>query len=57
MNPEEIIKLQEILNHINEIKFISMDVANGYCNHFVNYVKKMRNSFPNHTIIVFKMCF
>ena len=44
-------KLQEIIKNIPEIKFICLDVANGYSEHFVLFVKQVRNAFPNHTIM------
>ncbi len=33
------------------IKFICIDVANGYSQHFVEYVRKVRANFPKMTII------
>ena len=33
------------------IKFICIDVANGYSQHFVEYVRKVRENFPEMTII------
>lgn len=33
------------------IKFICIDVANGYSQHFVEYVRKVRENFPKMTII------
>lgn len=50
MNDEDFNKLCNILEQIN-IEFICLDVANGYSQHFVNYVKKVRANFPNHIII------
>lgn len=32
-------------------KFICIDVANGYSEHFGNFVTKVRKEYPNHTII------
>lgn len=34
-----------------EIKFICLDVANGYSEHFVEFVKQVRARFPFHTIM------
>merc|ERR1712110_1128177 len=31
--------------------FICLDVANGYSEHFVQYVRKVRSTFPTQTII------
>lgn len=45
-------RLSEVLEAIPGITFICLDVANGYSQHFVEYVRKVRASFPSHTIIV-----
>jgi len=45
-------RLQQILTEIPDVTFICLDVANGYSEHFVAYVRKVRASFPTHTIIV-----
>lgn len=45
-------RLSDILNAVAGIKYICLDVANGYSQHFVEYLRKVRASFPNHTIIV-----
>ena len=47
----DISKLDEILNAIPEIKFICLDVANGYTEHFVSVVESCRIKYPNHVII------
>ena len=44
-------KIQQILDAIHDIHTICLDVANGYSEHFVNYVRKVRGRFPQHTII------
>lgn len=43
--------LQQILNAYPEIHFICIDVANGYSESFGNFVAKVRNRYPTHTII------
>jgi len=35
----------------NNIKFLCIDVANGYSEHFVDFVSKAREAFPSVTII------
>ena len=45
-------RLQAILAAVPEIKFICLDVANGYSEHFVMYVRKVRAAYPDHTIMV-----
>jgi GMP reductase len=44
-------KLQRIVNSAPEVEFICIDVANGYSEHFADYVAKVRAKFPHHTII------
>lgn len=45
-------RLTLILKEIPGVTYICLDVANGYSQHFVEYVRKVRATFPNHTIIV-----
>jgi GMP reductase len=44
-------KLNLILHENPSIKFICIDVANGYSEGFVDFVKKTRNNCPQKTII------
>ncbi len=44
-------KTDTILNKHPQIEFICIDVANGYSEHFVSFVKKMRAKYSNKTII------
>lgn len=44
-------RLTSILNDNPEIHFICMDVANGYSEHFADYVEEVREAYPLHTII------
>jgi GMP reductase len=44
-------KLIQILDNHPELRFICIDVANGYSEHFADYVENVRNKFLNHTII------
>merc|ERR1719482_1198515 len=44
-------RLQAILAAVPQISFICLDVANGYSEHFVMYVRKVRAAFPQHTIL------
>lgn len=54
-------KLKSILEAVPEIEFICLDVANGYSEHFVAFVKLVREEFPEHTIMVqgsfYKICY
>jgi len=44
-------KLQRIINTCPEVEFICIDIANGYSEHFADYVARVRAKFPTHTII------
>lgn len=44
-------KVADILRNIPEINFICIDVANGYSEHFVAFVKQMRKNHPNKIIL------
>jgi len=48
---EDFERLKEIVNNIEWIRFICIDVANGYSEHFGDFVEKVRKEFPNITII------
>ena len=43
--------LDLILSSIPKLRFICLDVANGYTEHFVSVVKQCREKYPNHVII------
>jgi GMP reductase len=43
--------MREVLNRYPDIKFITVDVANGYHQNFIDFVKKVRDEFPDKTII------
>ena len=44
-------QLQEILASRSRFKYICIDVANGYAEQFGDFVEKVRNNYPEHTII------
>jgi GMP reductase len=44
-------KLAAIFNQHPQLKFICIDVANGYSEHFVNFVKKTREQYPDKIIM------
>jgi len=44
-------RLNRIVNAYSELNFICIDVANGYSEHFGDFVSKVRKQFPQHTII------
>lgn len=43
--------VDHLLAEYNQINFICIDVANGYSEHFVNFVKRAREKHPDKTII------
>lgn len=45
-------KLCAILEAVPILKYICLDVANGYSEYFVEFVKTVREKFPKHTIMV-----
>lgn len=45
-------KLCAIIEAVPNIKYICVDVANGYSEHFVQFVRDVRKTFPKHTIMV-----
>jgi GMP reductase len=45
-------KLVDVYNKVsNKLKYVCMDIANGYSDHFAQHVKKVRDKFPNLVII------
>ena len=47
--------MKEIIESIPDIGYICLDVANGYTEAFVQFVKNTRASYPTKTIIVLLM--
>ena len=48
----DLAKLSQILEAVPDINYICIDVANGYSEHFVQFVRDVRKKYPNHTIMV-----
>ncbi|MCF1191815.1 GMP reductase [Mangrovimonas sp. AS39] len=44
-------KLKKLFHTLPELRFICIDVANGYSEHFVEFVKKTREQYPDKVII------
>ncbi|XP_019714117.1 GMP reductase 2 isoform X2 [Hippocampus comes] len=44
-------KMSAILAAVPQLRYICVDVANGYSEHFVHFVKDVRQKFPSHTIM------
>jgi GMP reductase len=47
---EDLEKLGKLLSAHPELAMICIDVANGYSEHFVNFVMRVRESYPDHII-------
>ena len=45
-------QLDSIVKAIPDIGYICLDVANGYSEHFVDFLRNVRKSFPAQTIMV-----
>lgn len=52
VNEKDWNKMKELFTYLPQIGYICLDVANGYTEFFVDYVKKVRAEYPNKTIIV-----
>ena len=48
---EDFNRLTEVLREFSFIKFICIDVANGYSEHFSKFIKSIREKYPTKTII------
>lgn len=48
---EDYVKLKEIIKAVPNLQYICLDVANGYSEHFVSFVRRARKDFPEHTIL------
>lgn len=46
--------LESVLSAVPQVRYICLDVANGYSEQFVQHVKDVRARFPKHTIMVRK---
>nr|XP_057922735.1 GMP reductase 2 [Doryrhamphus excisus]XP_057922736.1 GMP reductase 2 [Doryrhamphus excisus] len=44
-------KMAGILAAVPQLRYICVDVANGYSEHFVHFVKDVRGKYPSHTIM------
>jgi len=49
--PADLTKLSSIIEAVPEIKFICVDVANGYSEVFVQCIRDVRKRWPQHTIM------
>jgi len=46
----DFIKIKQIFSLSSKLKYICIDVANGYSEYFVNFLQKIRDFFPDKTI-------
>lgn len=44
-------KLKQIMALDDKLRFICIDVANGYSEHFIDYVRKVREAFPDKGLV------
>lgn len=51
MTAADLERLKKCVAAAPDAPFICLDVANGYSEHFVEFVKQVRAEFPKHTII------
>ncbi len=47
----DFIQLKNVISQHPKLEFICIDVANGYAEAFVDFVKQCRDEFPNQTIV------
>ena len=51
INDMDLVKLNDILTEKKDIKFICIDVANGYMQYFIDKCKLIREKYPNKILI------
>ncbi|XP_005290171.2 GMP reductase 2 [Chrysemys picta bellii] len=49
--PSDFEQLEKILEALPQLRYICLDVANGYSEHFVQFLRDVRKRFPDHTIM------
>ncbi|XP_061421686.1 GMP reductase 2-like [Lethenteron reissneri] len=49
--PSDMERLAAVLDAVPAVRYICLDVANGYSEHFVEFVRSVRERFPKHTIM------
>lgn len=48
---EDLEKLQNVHRHTSNLRYVCIDVANGYTERFIEVVKQVRDNYPSLTII------
>ena len=51
ISDEDFLKTSTILSKFTEINYVCVDVANGYTETFVKFIRKMRKEYPDKVII------
>jgi len=51
MSDNDLKKLRGIIDAVPAVNFICLDVANGYSEYFVEFVRRVREEFSTHTIL------
>ena len=56
---EDFDKMKDVIKAVPAIKMLCLDIANGYSEHFAEYVKKVRTCFPSDDLYsaTFPLCF
>uniref|UniRef100_A0A8D0HK40 GMP reductase n=1 Tax=Sphenodon punctatus TaxID=8508 RepID=A0A8D0HK40_SPHPU len=49
--PLDFEQLEQILEAVPQVRYICLDVANGYSEHFVQFLRDVRKRFTDHTIM------
>ncbi|XP_078458071.1 GMP reductase 2-like isoform X2 [Lampetra planeri] len=49
--PSDMERLAAVLDAVAAVRYICLDVANGYSEHFVEFLRSVRERFPKHTIM------
>ncbi|CAD6195885.1 unnamed protein product [Caenorhabditis auriculariae] len=44
-------KLAAIIENVPQLRYICLDVANGYSESFVDFIRRVREAYPSHTIM------
>lgn len=55
-NAEDYVNAKTVLERWPDINFICVDIANGYQENFVDFVKKIRDDFPTKVIAAGNVC-
>lgn len=51
INDSEYQTMLRVLDQVPQLKYVCLDVANGYSETFVDFIRRVREKLPSHTII------